>query len=153
MGLYDRVIVECPLPDAGASAVREWQTKDFPDPYMENYKITADGRLMSERIHYENQSDKTAPRGSAASIMGCMTPVHEAWEDLCYHGVLNFYGDAHTGELMAISLAPETFGVDLNHPEAAEWFEYNAKFTDGKLVAIERVQAEPLPRVSGEGEA
>ena len=37
------------------------------------------------------------------------------WIDVQYHGRLNFYGSA--GE---------------------EWFEYNAKFTDGFLVKIER---------------
>lgn len=143
MGMFDRIVMEYPLPDPGAVAVKEWQTKDFPDPYLENYKITADGRLMRERVHYEDKSDPKAPKGSLENPWGCMTPVHEAWEDMNYHGMLNFYGDAHTGELLAISLKPETFGQDLNHPEEMEWFEYNAKFTDGKLVEIERLRHEP----------
>lgn len=142
MGLFDRVVVECPLPDAGASVVREWQTKDFPDPYMENYKITSDGRLMSEQYRVEDHSDPNAPKGSIESIMGCATPVHEAWHDMNFHGILNFYGDANTGELLAIGLEPHNFGKDLNHPEEVEWFEYNAKFTDGQLVGIERVPNE-----------
>jgi hypothetical protein len=140
MGMYDRVIVECPLPDAGADIVKEWQTKDFEAPYLENYKITEGGRLLHERIHYEDRSDPNAPKGSLKRIIGCMTSVHDGWEDMNYHGTLNFYGDAHTGELLAISMRPETFGQDLNHPgEKPEWFEYNAKFTDGALVSIERI--------------
>jgi hypothetical protein len=45
--MFDFVTVEYPLPDAGAAEVKEWQTKDFPDSLLENYRITADGRLVS----------------------------------------------------------------------------------------------------------
>lgn len=47
MGLYDRVIIECTLPDDGAKVVKEWQTKDFAGPYMENYRITAEAALKA----------------------------------------------------------------------------------------------------------
>lgn len=141
MSMFDRVIVEYPLPDAGAAAVKQWQTKDL-NCGMDNYKITASGRLLEERVHYEDRSDPNAKKGSFGSIAGCMTPVHEAWADMNYHGVLNFYGDANTGQLRRISMKPETFGVDMNHPEETEWFEYNAKFTDGSLVEIKRVVEE-----------
>ena len=56
-----------------------------------------------------------------------------------FHGILNFYGNKFSGELLMISFALETFGKDLLHPEPAEWFEYNAKFTEGQVVSIERV--------------
>lgn len=120
MGLFDTVIPEFQLPDADAVNVDWWQTKDFDDPYMENYKITSDGRLLHEEVHYEDHSDKNAPPGSFESILGCMTPVHERWVDLNFHGILNFYGTAKP---------------------SGEWFEYNAKFTDGTLVSIERLHA------------
>ena len=139
MGMFDRVIVEFPLPDAGASVVKEWQTKDFPDPDLENYRITADGRLLHERIHFEDRSDSQCSVGAFSLLAGSMTPIHEGWDDLCFHGILNFYGDKYSGELRMISTARETFGQDLLHPEPAELFEYNAKFTDGQLVSIERV--------------
>lgn len=140
MGLFDIVIVEYPLPDSGAGTVKQWQTKDFDPPYMKQYKITTAGRLLRERIHYEDRSDQKAPKDSLESLRGCMTPIHEALEDLNYHGILNFYGSAHSGELVRISLQPATFGQDLNHADEVEWFEYNAKFTDGELVGIEQVR-------------
>jgi hypothetical protein len=139
MGMFDIVTVEYPLPDAGAAEVREWQTKGFPDPLLEHYKITANGRLLHERIHYEVQSDPQYPIGNSEHRAGSMTRIHEGWDDVHFHGILNFYGDKYSGELRLISPAPETFGKDLLHSEPAEWFEYNAEFTDGQLVSIERV--------------
>ena len=121
MGMFDYGIVECSLPDDAATRVHEWQTKDFDEPFMAKYKITAEGRLLAERVHYENLSDPNAPPGSAASYCGCMTPVHDGWDDLNYHGVLNFYGNVG--------------GVY----DAEHWYEYNAKFTDGFLVSINRL--------------
>jgi hypothetical protein len=38
-----------------------------------------------------------------------------------------------------ISFTPETFEKDLLHPEPAEWFEYNARFTEGQLVSSESI--------------
>jgi hypothetical protein len=59
MGMFDNVQSEVPLPD-GYSGY--FQTKDFDDPYLENYLIRADGRL-----------------------------VHEQRGDTNFHGILNFY--------------------------------------------------------------
>ncbi len=75
MGMFDYVIPECALPDTGAAEVRQWQTKDFDWPFMHKYRITADGRLMHERVHYEDRGDRSA-----------------GWDDTNFHGVLNFYG-------------------------------------------------------------
>lgn len=129
MGLFDLLIVECALPDAGAAAVKEWQTKDLPDPYLHTYKITAEGRLLSERIGYDDKPDPEASRDTLESFIECRAPVHDAWDDMNYHGILTFYGDADSGE-----------GPGEDHDVETEWFEYRAKFTDGKLVAIERVE-------------
>jgi hypothetical protein len=137
--MFDIVTVEYPLPDPGAAEVMEWQTTDFPDPFMENYKITVDGRLLHERVHYEDQSDPQFPMGTFERVAGSMAPVHERWDDLHFHGILNFYGDKHSGELRMITFAPEAFGKDLLHPEPAECFRYSAKFTDGQLISIKRV--------------
>ena len=85
MGLYDHVFCEVDLPD-GKSHQGAFQTKDFEDPYLENYTITKDGRLVKDK------------------------------RDLNFHGFLNFY----------------TYD-----DKTDEWREFNAKFTDGKLVEIE----------------
>jgi hypothetical protein len=139
MGMFDIVIIEVPLPDAGAAEVREWQTKDFPDSFMENYKITVDGRLLHERIHLEDRSDSQYPIGSKERLVGSATRIHDGWDDVHFHGTLSFHGDKYSGETRIIRFRSESCGEDLLHPEPAEWFEYKAKFTDGRLVSIERV--------------
>lgn len=129
MGMFDTVICECPLPDSPPEGIW-WQTKDFDCPGMEDYKITTEGRLLHELVRYEDHSDPNAE--GLARLRGMMTPIREGWEDLSFHGVLNFYGYDHRQD----GAAPY---------DPALWYEYNAKFTDGQLVSIERVQ-KPEPR-------
>lgn len=124
MGLFDTVLVEHPLPDEGAAKVTWWQTKDFDCPALNNYRISAEGRLFRERVRFEDRSDPDAT--GLMALRGIMTPIHEGWDDMNFHGILNFYGYDRTG------LAPDA-------PYSPErWYEYNAKFTDGQLVALER---------------
>jgi hypothetical protein len=63
MGLFDDVRCAVPLPDGFTG--RDFQTKDFEDPYMDKYVITSEGRLV------RRDGDKTT--------------------DLNFHGYLNFY--------------------------------------------------------------
>lgn len=123
MGMFDYVVPECELPDEAGRLVREWQTKDFDAPFMDTYRITAEGRLMEEVYHIEDRSDKNAPEGSVMRLLGIMTKVHEGWRDANFHGVLNFYGST-------------------SHDWKGEWIEYNATFTHGALEKIERVPPE-----------
>lgn len=51
MGLFDEVTCEVPLPDGKPSGV--FQTKDFEFPYLEQYTIRADGRLIHHRPLYD----------------------------------------------------------------------------------------------------
>lgn len=122
MGMFDNVIPECPLPDEAAKHVQEWQTKSFEQPFLHKYRITAEGRLLGELVHYEDRSDPTAPEGSIAALAGCMTAVHDGWEDTNYDGVLNFYG----------TTTPDWQG---------EWVEYDATFKNGQLEKIERMKS------------
>lgn len=125
MGMFDIVIPECPLPDVSAKLVDEWQTKDFDEPFMNSYRIGADGRLYVEIVHFEDLSE-FALTGAGDRFAGCMSRVHERWQDMAFHGVLNFYGFP---------------GHDVN-----DWYEYDATFTHGQLEKIERVtDAEPVP--------
>lgn len=111
MGLYDDVWLadEISLPDGYEG--RAFQTKDFDDPYLDKYRITADGRL--ERLDFDLE-----PTGEKVNYGGVEFPeerrINERWTPLDWHGWLNFY----------------TFTAERN------WHEYNAKFTDGKLVEI-----------------
>jgi hypothetical protein len=46
MGMYDEILCSAPLPD-GYDGAGEWfQSKSFPDPCLQRYKITTDGRLV-----------------------------------------------------------------------------------------------------------
>lgn len=116
MGMFDNVECEFLLP--GSLEGREWQTKSFAEPFLRKHRITVNGRLLRELVHYE---DRSAPNAvGLAKLAGMMTPVHDGWEDLNYHGVVNFYGTA---------------GAE---PEF-DWHEYNATFEHGQLVRIEPV--------------
>ena len=46
MGLYDEIRCDAPLPDGYPCADRWFQTKTFPHPSMQRYRITRDGRLL-----------------------------------------------------------------------------------------------------------
>lgn len=115
MGMFDYVIPECPMPSE-ARHVDGWQTKDF-DCQMIDYRITAEGRLMREIVHYEDRSDPTAEPGTLASIVGMMTKVRDGWADMNHHGVVNFY----------------------THSPGEGWLEFNATFTHGQLEKVERI--------------
>lgn len=62
--------------------------------------------------------------------------------DINYHGWLQFYGDYRSGEVLPID--PNT-GQDLLHSARGEWFEYRAKFTDGRIVELCRVFNRAIP--------
>jgi hypothetical protein len=87
MGMYDyvRCHKELPWPEAAAFEF-EWQTKSTPHPQLHNWEIRADGTLWHEEVDYEDRSDKNAPKGSFASILGMMTPVNPRWVQVPWDG-------------------------------------------------------------------
>jgi hypothetical protein len=127
MGMFDYVRCDAPLPD-GFKPRGLFQTKDFDDPAMVTHIITAEGRLLLDNGHSEVVPLVERPMWNAEwgdsreaeeahpweAIAGCLRHIPKL-EDANYHGVLNFYA-----------------GCD-----DKEWREYNAKFTDWQLVAIE----------------
>lgn len=129
MGMFDTVkLVGHTLPDEG-DQYREtewWQTKDF-DCVMEIIRIQ-NGRLVRDRWHYEDvpkaeRPYPDAPDDSLLSLAGSIrTVIDEADVDMNFHGCFNFY----------------TYVGDPNRDDG-KWFEYQAKFTDGNLVSITRV--------------
>lgn len=128
MGMFDYVVLECPLPDEIAARVHEWQTKNFDWPFMTQYRITAKGRLMREEFHFEDNPDV---KPIAAGIPA-VRRVQDGWTDMAFHGLLNFYGNAD------------------GKWDDEHWVEYNAKFTDGQLVGFERILRECAAPVSSE---
>ncbi len=117
MGMFDYIKCEVPLPDGWTG---ELQSKDF-DCEMVEHIISKDGRLMLERGHNEEVPRNERPYpdakpGTLESICGIMRRVPK-YEDANFHGMVNFYGTDGKGG----------------------WHEYNAKFTDGRLMSIEAV--------------
>jgi hypothetical protein len=46
MGMYDEIQCDAPLPDGYKGTRPRFQTKSFPDPGLQRYKITSTGKLI-----------------------------------------------------------------------------------------------------------
>lgn len=96
---------------------KEWQTKDFDCELTEIY-ITDDDELKINRWEYETVPKEERPYpddDGLKGLFGCIKRVNERLETIPYHGIINFYGKHNN-----------------------DWFEFFAKFTDGKLVSISK---------------
>ncbi len=145
MGMYDNVKLENweMLPDPPPQEI-EFQTKSL-DNQLHEYTITKDGKLIHHDFDLEVVPDDELPYKDDPSpfkrMFGCLRHTNERDVEVNLHGIVNFYGDMNTGEIMLID--PLT-GKDSEHPGARpEWFEYNAYFIYGKLDKIERVYDSP----------
>lgn len=131
MGLFDRLTFEDGLdvefPDSSIDPFEvTWQTKSISRhrPMMENYKIMAAGRLFKQEAEYEHVPEEERP-GYDAEIggfeneidraRGIMRKIHHGWSDTAFHGVFEFHRT-----------------ID------GDYRSFEAKFTDGQLVAIRR---------------
>lgn len=126
MGMFDYVKCEAPLPDGWRPKDGLFQTKDF-DCDMVVHVITADGRLMLERIDETQivpKHERPYPNEPDDTLMGMcgMLRSIKSKHDANFHGVMRFYGG----------------GLE------NDWHEYRAKFTDGQLVEIVAVPYEDL---------
>jgi hypothetical protein len=131
MGMFDEIKCLYPLPGA-TKEVQEgvFQTKDF-DNAMDNYTITEDGRLILHEKVYEHVPEEERPYYGKPEwekpifrIFGCLksTPIGD--KEIPYHGYINIYTTC------------SFFSGD----PYAEWFEYEIKFTDGKVESVERLK-------------
>jgi hypothetical protein len=123
MGMFDYLYISAsllPVSDEEKKMIGndvEWQTKDF-DRYLTEIYITDDGELKICRWELENVPKEERPYPNDEGILGILGSVrriNERLETLNYHGIVNFYSTINR-----------------------EWYEFSAKFTDGKLVSIER---------------
>ncbi|AXG09725.1 hypothetical protein [Haloplanus rubicundus] len=129
MGLFDRLTFEDGLdvefPDIDADPFEvTWQTKSIArhEPMMENYKVTANGRLFKEVAEYEHVPEEERP-GYNEEIGGfengierareSRKKIHQGWSDTEYHGIFEFHRT-----------------ID------GDYVSLDAKFTDGQLVEI-----------------
>ena len=127
MGMFDDLLVEVDLPDGYTG--KAFQTKDL-DCTLSTYKITSDGKLVREVIDYETVPDDERPPEPPADahwldkIRWLHTDKRETgrhWDVIEHHGYIFFYNyEKIDGEMV--------------------WHEYRAKFTDGQLVNIEKIE-------------
>lgn len=128
MGMYDRVQldegVELPDFDGDPTAI-EWQTKTFPRPALMVYRITADDDLLVEDAEYNLVPEEERPEYNEEiggfeeewhAAFGMMSKERQGWDKKEYHGILEFHAsyDDHL-------------------------YRFEAKFTDGELEEIQRV--------------
>lgn len=147
MGMFDYIRCEAPLPDGWKPDV-PLQTKDF-DCDLVCHVITEDGRLMLERIdetHIVPKAERPYPNAPDDSLLGMcgMLRSDKSLHESKFHGIINFYGSEYR---WADDKPAHPAGVSHCNGEATEWktgkplkhiwHEYNAKFTDGRLVEIE----------------
>jgi hypothetical protein len=131
MGLFDRLTFEDDLdvefPEIGADPFAvTWQSKSISrhQPMLEDYKVTADGRLLKEDAEYEHVPEEERPHYNEETsefespilgMAGSMEKVRQGWSDTQYHGVFEFHRT-----------------ID------EEYVSLEAKFTDGQLEGITR---------------
>lgn len=113
MGMFDWVKVKMPLPDSPGNDI-DFQSKDTEDQFLTHYTITADGRLTKPKItRYEDRSDPKAE--GFMSVLGMATPIIDGEVEIPFHGYIHFH---HYNN------------------KTREYWNYRAKFTDGKCVEI-----------------
>jgi len=131
MGMFDDVKCEYPLPDTAAGMSLDFQTKSFGDGitggFMDNYTITAEGDLVFHKVAWELVPEEERPywgkpewkKNPLMQIAGSMKTISLGDEIMDYHGIINIY-----------NMVGET------------WYEYEFKFTDGKVSEVKRIYRE-----------
>lgn len=120
MGMFDYLKCKYPLPDAGDNDL-EYQTKDTPAQFLDNYEIRADGSLWHLDYDIEDKSDPNAE--GLARWAGRISHVNERWEPVPFTGEIRFY-----------HYASETGRT-----------EYSAYFVNGMLNFLTPIGMEPIP--------
>lgn len=128
MGMFDELKCEAPLPD---DAVQEktFQTKSL-NCVLDRYTITQDGRLILHKVRYEVVPEEERKYYGTPEwdekpfvrIFGMLRSIPVGDVEIRYHGDITFYtslGSRKDGDY--------------------EWFEYQARFIEGRLQWIRRV--------------
>lgn len=142
MGLFDTVQLEDGVdlpefPEDKNPRELDWQSKNIQGPAMDDFKLTADGRLLKKEVTKEKRSlrelnEKAREEGyddwndikqngsDFLPTFGLQQKVvDETWVDYDQHGTFKFYAS----------------GSRLDGFEDKRW-SYEARFTDGQLDKI-----------------
>ena len=111
MGMYDEVRCKVDLPDEYVHDKEKFifQTKDLEN-IMGRFTITEEGRLIEHKFHLE-----PVPEEEKVHEHHILKRIEDGDVDLDYHGYLTFY---------------------TRYDVKDEFLEFQAKFTDGKVVEI-----------------
>jgi hypothetical protein len=131
MGMFDKVLVYCPLPKTAPSWITNailWQTKDTPAQMLETYVITKEGRLIHRTVKYETVPEEERPyygkpeweKSSVARFCGMVRSVPMGDVDT------NFHGDLHIGAM--------------SNSQPYEFYSCVCRFSNGQLDYIEDVK-------------
>ena len=112
MGLYDNVRCRYRLPDPEAQDL-EFQTKSTPAPYLDNYEITEDGRLMHEAYDERWEDAPDSPFGAV------MHQDNHRWEPVDFPGQLEIHGTREDPE------------------GKVRWYSYLLWFKNGRIADLQ----------------
>ncbi len=115
--MFDDLTCKYPLPVEGANGLN-FQTKDTPAQYLDNYEIREDGTLWHEAYDIEDKSDHSAK--GFDRIRGICSRVNKRWEPELLTGEIVFYEDS----------------VELG------WVEFSVYFVKGQLKQLETIRDE-----------
>lgn len=118
MGMFDTLHCFYMLPIDNSQNI-EFQTKDTPAQFCDEYEIRADGTLWYEEYEVEDQSDPT--KEGLGRLVGMMAKVNKRWERTHFTGDLEFYG------------FPTADSKDL--------VVFHSHFVDGQLTEIRQVES------------
>jgi hypothetical protein len=127
MGMFDYLIVSIDKLPLTTEEKEKWgdkfhfQTKEL-DCTLTNVHITDDGELKVSRFT-DKHLDYLRSIGEAFANYGIPNKEHERLDKINYHGILEFH-----------DLVEDV------------WFEFGAKFTDGNLVEIIKINQETIKR-------
>ncbi len=112
MGMFNHVCCRYHLPDPEAQNFA-FQTKSLPEPLLDDYEITEDGRLLHQAYDTRWEENTAAPLGFFLHRENCR------WEPVDFTGEL----EIHTS-----SGQPGRGGV---------WYSYLVEFDKGKVVGLQ----------------
>ena len=136
--MFDEIRCEYPLPESGYRLPpgHTFQTKSLGSR-LDNYTITADGRLILHKVRRERVPEEERPYYGTPEwednprhrLLGSTRTVPVGDEEISYHGDIYFY---------------DSFAVR-NEPGLMR-IEYKARFTEGRLSRIEIADVNELQK-------
>jgi len=89
MGVFDSLRCKYPLPIDGVNHL-EFQSKDTPAQFQDDYEIREDGTLWHHEYDVEDHSDQNAT--GIMRIFESLACVNERWVPEIFTGEIGFYG-------------------------------------------------------------